>query len=56
MPLGALIRGVLMTNISAVRYLIVPGWYGSAAEHWQSHWHQVLPNCHRVEQRDWLLN
>lgn len=43
-----------MANISAVRYLIVPGWYGSAAEHWQSHWHQVLPNCHRVEQRDWL--
>lgn len=36
-----------------MRYLIVPGWQGSAADHWQSHWHKVLPQCDRVEQRNW---
>ena len=39
---------------TAVRYLILPGWQGSPAEHWQSHWQEVLPNCTRVEQQDWL--
>lgn len=38
----------------AIRYLIVPGWQGSADEHWQSHWQRSLPNSSRVEQRDWL--
>lgn len=37
-----------------IRYLIVPGWQGSADEHWQSHWQRSLPNSHRVEQADWL--
>ncbi|MDX1298329.1 MAG: alpha/beta hydrolase [Pseudomonas sp.] len=37
-----------------VRYLIVPGWQGSADEHWQSHWQRSLPNSARVEQADWL--
>jgi predicted alpha/beta hydrolase family esterase len=37
-----------------IRYLIVPGWQGSAAEHWQSHWQRSLPNSARVEQADWL--
>jgi len=36
------------------QYLIVPGWHGSEADHWQSHWHQTLPGAHRVEQRDWV--
>lgn len=36
------------------QYLIIPGWHGSEAEHWQSHWHQTLPEAHRVEQRDWI--
>jgi predicted alpha/beta hydrolase family esterase len=36
------------------RYLIVPGWHGSDADHWQSHWHRTLPGAHRVEQRDWI--
>ncbi len=36
-----------------VTYLIVPGWQGSPAEHWQSHWHAQLPNAQRVEQADW---
>lgn len=38
----------------AIRYLIVPGWQGSPAEHWQSHWQASLPNGSRVEQADWL--
>lgn len=37
-----------------IRYLIVPGWQGSADEHWQSHWQRSLPGSARVEQRDWL--
>lgn len=44
-----------MRNDTELRYLIVPGWQGSPAEHWQSHWQQVLPQCARVEQDDWLL-
>ncbi len=44
-----------MRQTTDVRYLIVPGWQGSSAEHWQSHWQQVLPECARVEQDDWLL-
>lgn len=44
-----------MRNETQVRYLIVPGWQGSCAAHWQSHWQQVLPDCSRVEQDDWLL-
>ena len=38
----------------AVHYLILPGWQGSPAEHWQSHWQRSLPDASRVEQRDWL--
>jgi len=38
----------------AIRYLIVPGWQGSADDHWQSHWQRSLPNSARVEQLDWL--
>ncbi len=37
----------------AVHYLILPGWQGSPAEHWQSHWQRVLPDASRVEQDDW---
>lgn len=44
-----------MRQTTDLRYLIVPGWQGSSAEHWQSHWQQVLPECTRVEQDDWLL-
>ncbi|WP_137886019.1 alpha/beta hydrolase [Pseudomonas sp. 2FE] len=38
----------------SIRYLIVPGWQGSADEHWQSYWQRSLPNSQRVEQADWL--
>lgn len=37
----------------AIRYLILPGWQGSPADHWQSHWQHCLPNASRVEQADW---
>ncbi len=37
-----------------IRYLIVPGWKGSPAAHWQSHWQHSLPGSARVEQADWL--
>jgi len=41
-------------SLSTPHYLIVPGWQGSPAEHWQSHWQRLLPNSARVEQDDWL--
>ena len=41
-------------SLSTPHYLIVPGWQGSPAEHWQSHWQRVLPNSSRVEQDDWM--
>ena len=34
-------------------HLIVPGWGGSSAEHWQSLW-QPLLGAARVELNDWL--
>ncbi len=37
----------------AIRYLILPGWQGSPADHWQSHWQNTLPAASRVEQLDW---
>ena len=37
----------------AIRYLILPGWQGSPADHWQSHWQHSLPAASRVEQLDW---
>lgn len=36
-----------------IHYLILPGWQGSPAEHWQSHWQRSLPKASRVEQADW---
>lgn len=44
-----------MRQKTDVRYLIVPGWQGSSAEHWQTHWQKILPECARVEQDNWLL-
>lgn len=44
-----------MSLSAGVRYLIVPGWNGSPAEHWQSHWQQVLPDCVRVQQESWSM-
>ncbi len=38
----------------SIRYLIIPGWHGSSPEHWQSHWHRILPGAVRLEQDDWV--
>jgi uncharacterized protein len=35
------------------RILMVPGFTGSGPGHWQSLWQRELPDCARVEQRDW---
>jgi predicted alpha/beta hydrolase family esterase len=34
-------------------HLIVPGWAGSGATHWQTHWERELPNVTRLEVPDW---
>lgn len=44
-----------MNTATEVRYLIVPGWNGSPADHWQSHWQRVLPDCSRVQQENWSM-
>lgn len=33
--------------------LVLPGWQGSGAEHWQSRWERLDPRLVRVEQADW---
>lgn len=33
--------------------LIVPGWQGSAPDHWQSRWERALSAARRVHQDDW---
>jgi uncharacterized protein len=33
--------------------LVVPGWNGSGAGHWQTVWEQKYPRFHRVEQHNW---
>lgn len=35
------------------RYLIIPGWGGSGADHWQTYWERELPHASRVEMPDW---
>jgi predicted alpha/beta hydrolase family esterase len=36
-----------------MRPLLLPGWLGSDASHWQSRW-EALHGCRRVEQSDWV--
>jgi uncharacterized protein len=33
--------------------LNAPGLWNSGPEHWQTYWERVLPDCVRVQQRDW---
>lgn len=33
--------------------LTLPGWHGSGAEHWQTHWEAAFTNVRRVEQLNW---
>jgi predicted alpha/beta hydrolase family esterase len=34
-------------------FLMIPGWNGSGAGHWQTIWEQKYPNFRRVEQHNW---
>jgi serine hydrolase len=38
---------------AAPRVLLLPGFFGSSPDHWQSHWERTVPGCLRVVQRDW---
>ena len=40
------------TRMQAHNVLIVPGWYNSGPDHWQSLW-QAESGYTRVEQHDW---
>ena len=33
--------------------LLIPGWNGSGAGHWQTLWEQKYSRFHRVEQHNW---
>lgn len=39
--------------MSTPQVLILPGWQGSGAGHWQSRW-ESMHRYHRVEQHDWM--
>ncbi len=39
---------------SQLDILIVPGWSGSGAEHWQMRWLKQLKTARLVEQEDWI--
>lgn len=36
-----------------LRTLVLPGWHGSGAEHWQTKWERLDANIVRVEQANW---
>ena len=36
-----------------IHYLILPGWQGSAADHWQSHWQMHLQPASRLSVASW---
>lgn len=38
-----------------IDYIIVPGWNGSGSQHWQSHWHSIMPHSRRMEVSNWAL-
>jgi predicted alpha/beta hydrolase family esterase len=42
-----------MTVADSPRFLILPGWLGSDASHWQSRW-EARQGFRRVEQDDWV--
>jgi predicted alpha/beta hydrolase family esterase len=44
---------LLHTSLKEVSVLIVPGWNGSGAGHWQTIWEQKYPHFGRVEQSNW---
>jgi hypothetical protein len=40
-------------TLAEANVLVIPGWNGSGAGHWQTHWEFEYPNFRRVEQRNW---
>ena len=42
-----------MAPVNPQQVLVLPGWQGSGAEHWQSRWEQLY-GYQRVEQHDWM--
>ena len=40
-------------SIGESSFLVIPGWNGSGAEHWQTLWEQKYSRFRRVEQRNW---
>ncbi len=43
----------LEAPLAEASVLVVPGWNGSGAEHWQTLWEQKYTRFRRVEQRNW---
>jgi uncharacterized protein len=43
----------LERSLAAANVLVVPGWNGSGASHWQTIWEQKYTQFRRVEQRNW---
>jgi len=43
----------LSAPIETASVLVIPGWNGSGAGHWQTLWEQKYPRFHRVEQNNW---
>ena len=42
-----------MRTLDDYDVLTLPGWHGSDADHWQSHWERAFPTVRRVAQADW---
>ena len=40
-------------SIGEASVLVIPGWNGSGAGHWQTLWEQKYLRFRRVEQRNW---
>jgi serine hydrolase len=43
----------LEASLAEASVLVVPGWNGSGAGHWQTIWERKYPRFRRVEQRNW---
>ncbi len=41
------------TSLAVASVLVIPGWNGSGADHWQTIWEQKYTRFRRVEQRNW---
>jgi uncharacterized protein len=43
----------VVTSLAGSSVLVIPGWNGSGAGHWQTLWEQKYPGFRRVEQHNW---